>query len=448
MAASDSENRTRSLPAAAALCLALVGAASMLYYHEWIFMPGVKAVRAATGLGHGYSFGNDFYQVWLTARKCVPERCDAYSPETTREIQMGLYGRLLDSRIPTDPVDRRIFPYPAFTDLLFWPASQLPFQVVRVALVPILTALAVATILIWLRAFAWHLRWPWIAALILLVLTSYPALEGLYAGQLGLIVGFLLASTVLALQRGQLTLAGVLLALSTIKPQTTVLVILYFLLWSLQDWPRRRRFWAGMFSTMLLLMGTSLAVWPHWIISWLNTLVAYHGYTTPPLVKEILLAPLGTYATGVARLITAVFVVVALVLSWRNRHAPVGSIQFWRTLSLLLAITTIAILPGQAVYDHLILLPGILLLMRYWRELRGSGRVPRILMTVGAIVLFWPWAAAFVLIVVRPLLSAQYFFSRAVFYLPIRTAASIPFAVLALLVYARRIKLNESREAS
>lgn len=420
----------------------------MLYYHEGIFMPGVLAVRAATGLGHGYSFGNDFYQVWLTARKCVPERCDVYSPEMTREIQMGLYGRLLDSRIPTDPVDRRIFPYPAFTDLLFWPASQLPFEVVRIALVPILAVLVVTTILMWLRAFAWRLHWPWIVALVLLVLTSYPALEGLYAGQLGLIVGFLLASSVLALQRGRLLLAGVLLALSTIKPQTTVLVILYFLLWSFADWPRRSRFLAGLFSTMFLLMGASLAVWPHWIISWLNTLVAYHGYTTPPLVKEILLDPLGSYASRFARLITAVLIVVALVLSWRNRRAALDSIQFWRTFSLLLAITTIAILPGQAVYDHLILLPGILLLLRYWRELRASGRIQRILMTVGAIVLFWPWAAAFGLIAVRPLLTPQYFFSRAVFYLPIRTAASIPFAVLALLVYVRRIKLDGNREAS
>ena len=41
----------------------------MLYYHQGMFMPRVVAVGAAEGLGNGYSFGNDFYQVWLTTRQ-------------------------------------------------------------------------------------------------------------------------------------------------------------------------------------------------------------------------------------------------------------------------------------------------------------------------------------------------------------------------------------------
>ena len=89
-----------------ALCLALAGAASMLYYHQGLFMPQVVAVRTAQGLGNGYSFGNDFYQVWLGAREWLHERRDPYSPEMTRDIQIGLYGRPLDR--PGDQVDRRV----------------------------------------------------------------------------------------------------------------------------------------------------------------------------------------------------------------------------------------------------------------------------------------------------------------------------------------------------
>jgi len=130
-----------------------------------------------------------------------------------------------------------------------------------------------------------------------------------------------------------------------------------------------------------------------------------------------------------------------MILAWRNRAAAYGSFAFWITLTLLLAITTITILPGQAVYDHLILLPGILLLARYRGELHNAGLGPRTLLAVGALVLFWPWIAAFALIVLRPFLAPAYFNSTAFFSLPIRTAASLPFAVLALLAWTFRIKM-------
>jgi hypothetical protein len=112
------------------------------------------------------------------------------------------------------------------------------------------------------------------------------------------------------------------------------------------------------------------------------------------------------------------------------------------TLSLLLAITSVTLLPGQAIYDHVILLPGIFLLLRYRRELSNAGRVPRTLLTIGALVLFWPYGAAFALIMLRPLLSTDVFNSTAIFALPIRTAASLPFGVLALLAWMTRVRVN------
>ena len=426
----------------------------MLYYHQGMFMPRVVAVRTAAGLGNGYSFGNDFYQVWLTSRQWLREGSDPYSPEMTREIQTGLYGRPLDPNRPTDPVDRRVFPYPAFTDLLFWPAAEFRFEVVRVVVVCALAALTFASVLLWLRALDWlsfdsrindwRVSGSWLAVIIALTLTSYSALEALFAAQLGLLVEFLLATSLLALRRNRFLLAGILMAITTIKPQMTVLAIAYLLLWSVHDWRVRGRFCLGFFSTLTLLVGTSLAVLPHWIPSWTHTVLAYRHYTRPPLVTEVLTSPLGSRLSPPATfLLTAASIILAIVLAWRNRAAAFGSFAFWITLTLLLSITTITILPGQAVYDHLILLPGILLLARYRRELHNAGLGARTLLAVGALVLFWPWIAAFALIVLRPLLAPAYFNSTAFFSLPIRTAASLPFAVLALLAWTLRIKYKE-----
>jgi hypothetical protein len=416
----------------------------MLYYHQGMFMPRVVAVRTAAGLGNGYSFGNDFYQVWLTSRQWLHQGSDPYSPEMTREIQTGLYGRPLDPNRPTDPIDRRVFPYPAFTDLLFWPSAEFRFEVVRVVVVCALAALTFASVLLWLHALDWSLNPSWLAGILFLTLTSYSALEALFAAQLGLLVAFLLAASLFALRRNRFLLAGILMALTTIKPQMTVLAIAYLLLWSVHDWRVRSRFCLGFVSTFALLIGTSLVALPHWIQSWTHTVLAYRHYTRPPLVTEVLTSPLGPHLSAPATFVlTAASIILAMILAWRNRAAAFGSFAFWITLTLLLSITTITILPGQAVYDHLILLPGILLLARYRAELRNAGLGPRTLLAVGALVLFWPWVAAFALIVLRPLLAPAYFNSPAFFSLPIRTAASLPLAVLALLAWTLRIKYKE-----
>jgi hypothetical protein len=432
----DSRPGTSPHFAVLAFCLALVGAGSMLYYHQGIFMPGVLQMRSATGLGNGYSFGNDFYPIWLTVRQWQVAHRDPYSPEITREIQTGLFGRPLDARNPGDPpIDYREFAYPAFADLLLWPTAALDFPKLRLVLAVLLPLLTVASIWLWVLALEWRVLPLWFAVLVVLTLCNYQVLEALFAEQPGLIVGFLLASSALALSRDRLLLSGALISLTLIKPQMTLLAISYLLLWSLAD-RGRRRFWAGFLATMLPLVGASLLIWPHWVGQWVRTVLGYHRYATPSLVWLLPGAALGPY---VGTLAIAALLSLAVFLAWRNRAAAAGSLQFWLTFSLLLAITSVTILPGQAIYDHLILLPGVLLLLRYWREIRALGRVPGILLAVGAVVLFLPWVAAFALIALRPLLSPQYFFSNAVFYLPIRNAAPLPFMALILLAYARRI---------
>lgn len=439
MAAPNSETRRSSRFAVLVLSLAVVGATAMLYYHLRLFMPRAMEVVATRNLGGGYSFGNDFYPVWLTSREWLRQGRDPYSEQMTREIQLGLFGRPLDPKISTDPlVDYRTFAYPAFTDLLFWPTAEFPFPVVRVVLGLLLAVLTLTSVLLWMRALSWSLTWPWQAVIFLLTLFSYPVLEGLYAGQLGLLIGFLLAAAVLALQRGRLLLAGILMALTAIKPQMTMLALFYLLLWCFVDWRRRKAFCLGFSSTTLALVGSALIVWPRWILSWTHVVVGYHRYAKPPLVVEVFAVPLGYNEMGFVPLaMIAILLIVALILAWKNRYFTAQSIQFWLSLSLLLGITVIALLPGQAIHDHLILLPGIFLLSSRWREM-SSTRIQRALLALLAGILVWPWIASLALIALRPILSHQQFYSKAIFVLPLRTAAVFPFVVLGLLTLALR----------
>jgi Glycosyltransferase family 87 len=439
MSSPDSGNHSSSRLALLALSLALLGAAAMVYYHLGLFMPHVLEVGATRNLAGRYAFGDDFYPVWVTSREWLRERRDPYSAEVTRDIQQGLFGRPLDARTPTDPLtDYRTFAYPAFTDLLFWPAAEFPFPVVRVVVVASLGALTLASVLLWMGALSWRVNWRWATVIVVLTLASYPVLEGLYAGQLGLLVGFLLTASMLALRRGRFLLSGILMAFTTIKPQMSALVILYLLVWTSHDWRARGRFCIGLFSTGILLVGTALAVWPRWIQSWIHVVLGYHRYARPPLVGEVFAEPLGTSAAGPATLLMiALLLIVAMMVAWRNRAAATESSEFWFTLSVLLAITSVTLISALAVYDHVILLPGIFLLASRW-EAWASTWARKLLLALGVAVLLWPWMAALSVIALRPLLTDQQFYSKAVLALPLRTAAAFPFVVLGLLALAMR----------
>ena len=431
-------NRTLAAPA---LCLAIIGAAAMLYYHLHLFIPHALQVRAAQGYGRGYAFGDDFYPIWLVARQTRLEHGDPYSPQMTREIQTGLFGRPLDRSNSNLLADYREFAYPAFTELLLSPTAAVEFPTLRLILAVLLPVLTVASIWMWLRALQWRLPLLWFAVVAVLALCNYAALEAFYAEQPGLIVAFLLASSMLALRRNRLLLAGILLSLTLIKPQMTLLAAFYLVLWSLAD-RRRVRLAVGFLVTTLLMVSVSLWIWPHWMLEWIRVLLGYHRYATPPLVTLLLGTTAGPY---LGRVVIFALLSGGILLAWQNRRAHIDSRDFWLTLSVLLAITSVAILPGQAVYDHLILLPGILLLVRDRRALRSLGRIPATLLALGAIVLGWQWIAALGVIAAHVWLSPVKF--EAILTLPIRTAASLPFAVLALLFYATKINRALKQES-
>jgi Glycosyltransferase family 87 len=413
--------------------LSVLCAAGIAYYHLGLFVPRAIEVRTAQGFGGGHSFGADFYPIWLTSRRGMLLREDPYSPEMTRRIQIGLFGRTLDfgsaAPVPSALRDYRAFAYPAFVDVLFWPLALLPFFVVRIALAVILAAATALSIVLWLRAFRLRIGRVALVSLTLLTLSSYAVLEGLFAEQFGLLVGFLLAALLAALVDGRLFFSGSLLALTLIKPQMTALVIAYLLLWSLAEWRVRWRFVGGFVFMAALLGISSLLVWPHWIGEWLRVVVGYRQYSTPRLAVYLLGNELGPRLGPV---LIAALVVSAIVLAWRMRRAAPKSGEFPLTISLMLALTTITLLPGHAVYDHVVLLPGIILIALSWRAFAASSRVFRVVLRVTALVLFWQWMLAPVVIALRPILSQQLFFST-VITLPIRTAASIPFGVLVLL---------------
>jgi hypothetical protein len=92
-------------------------------------------------------------------------------------------------------------------------------------------------------------------------LVFFPLLNGIYYGQVQLLILFLVVGTVLAAQRGHPAIAGVLLALAIGFRLTPAVIVLYF------AWSRNWRALAWTIAAVALLVGITLAVgWgPRWV---------------------------------------------------------------------------------------------------------------------------------------------------------------------------------------
>ena len=96
----------------------------MWFYVRRVLVPYQRADAAI----HGRPRGNlsDLYPRWLGARELLLRHRDPYSPEITREIQAGYYGRPLDPARAGDPKDEEGFAYPVYVVFLLAPAIKLP----------------------------------------------------------------------------------------------------------------------------------------------------------------------------------------------------------------------------------------------------------------------------------------------------------------------------------
>ena len=399
-------------------------AAGMGYYYFELFLPYAHSQLETAGITRGYRYGCDFYPLWLTTRQILQDRNNPYTQETTNQIQIGLYGRTLN-RPGDPPANYRAFAYPLYADFLALPVATLPFSIVQAIGSILFPLIVVCTCWLWMRFLNLSLTPASLFSLFALTLASYPVLEGLYALQPSVIVALLLAGTAAALARNRLGIAGVLLALASIKPQLILIIALWLLIWASANSARRRFSFSFLATLSALFLAAWLAV-PGWLLPWVHALVAYRQYTDPPL-SHLDFGAIAGYLFAIALL------AIGSVGTFRSRRANAESPQFAITFSYLLAITVLIAPSSLAVYDHILLIPAILWLLSR-KDIVFKNRSPILVLGFAATAaISWPWLAA-TGVALHSLVSPE--IHRSVWItLPLRTAASIPFAIVALWLF-------------
>lgn len=369
--------------------LALLMAASMWLYVQLVLIPYQVTESPMRESPRGNL--SDLYPRWLGARELLLHHRDPYSVDITRESQIGYYGRPLDPTRPSDPKDQQGFAYPVYVVLLLAPTVTLPFSTVHRLFFWLFIALTAASVPLWMRMLRWRVSRVALFIWIVLTLSCFPAIQALKLQQLTLLVAPLIACAMYALARDRLIICGVLLALASIKPQLVILLVIWLCIWAIGEWHERQFLVWSYVISMSVLMISGEVLLPGWIPEFYGAVKNYNRYTGGGnLLMDFLPSVFG-------RLTSALIIGMLLIFAWRYRRATPRTLVFQWLLCLTIATTLLVI--RYSPYNLLLLLPCIMVPVRAWRELWGKSRICRLLCSIGALAVFWPFLESVVLVI-------------------------------------------------
>jgi hypothetical protein len=403
--------------------LAMLCAIGMWTYFDRVLIPH----QIGDAASHDRPRGNlsDLYPRWVGARELLLRGRDPYSKDVTREIQIGYYGRALDLSRPYDPRDQAGFAYPVYVVFTLAPTVRLPFRIVQKWFFWLLVILTSASTLLWLRLLQWSAP-PWIQiSLLALTLGNLGVVQGLKLQQMSLLVAGLIAIAIMLLVADYAVAAGILLAVTTIKPQLMVLLLLWLALWTAADWRRRYRLAISFLATMAVLLAASEWYLPHWIPRFWQAVREYQQYTGARSVLDSLIGAPWSW------MLEAVALAAMLGACYRERRQGANTSGLAYMISLVLA-TTVLLVPISAPYNQVLLVPALLLLLKERRTIWKSDLVIRVLVLITAGLIFWPWVSSTVLAGLSFVLPAQTI-ERA-WAIPSWTMTQVPVGVAALML--------------
>jgi hypothetical protein len=336
----------------------------------------------------------DLYSPWMGTRELLLRGSNPYGPEVTHEIQMAFYGHPIDQKYGepgANVINEQRFAYPVYVVFLLAPTVHADFQSLQAWAAAILALLTALGVILWMDVVRWRLSKALTAALILFTLSTPQVMQGLRLRQLALVVAFLLAVSAWCTIRNHLALAGIALALSTIKPQMVVFPLAWFLLWGVSAWSRRWPLLAGFSITFAVLVGLGELLLPGWPRFFLNGLMAYRNYVATPSILSTILG------TSVGLIVSGLIVASLLALAWRNRYADAR--EFIQVLAAFLLAAAL-VLPLMYPFNQVLLLLPAIVIAEKWPTLSRVGR--RVL----AAVIAWPWITRLVLLLLPPRLDS------------------------------------------
>lgn len=380
---------------------------------EYHFNVEIGTQKAALG---------DLYSPWFGSRSLLLYGRNPYGPEVTHDIQVAFYGAEVHQTFQpgTRIIDEQRFAYPVYIVFFFGPFVHFGFETLQSWALVVLALSVVCTVKLWLSVARWKTSMATAWATMAFFLASPQIAQGLRLRQVGVVDAFFLALAAWLAMRTHLLLTGAMLAICTIKPQMTLLPLLWLLIWSLGDVRKRWKLPIAFGVVLAVLFGAGDLLLPGWTHYFLAGLVAYRKYGPVTSLLQLTLGNTTGSIVGIG-LIAAV-----AAWSWKRRKCEADSEDFVNTLAWFLIVGSVA-MPLMVPFNQILLILPALILLRDWKALPVAARI-------GFVVLVsWGWIVPIVLIASRVSVSSP----RILPLLPSALVLFVPF-ILPILLISRR----------
>jgi hypothetical protein len=313
--------------------------------------------------------GNDFLARWMGARYWVMEGVSPYDEQVSLASQRVVYGHAADIR---KGEDKNHFVYPLYSMIFFAPFGPLDYNLARALWMTLVEVSLFLLAIVSLRLVEWQVPVYKTVALIIFTLLWYHGVRTIILGQFAALNALLITLALLLILRKQDFAGGMLLALSTAKPQMVFLLVPFVFLWALSV--RRRDVIGGLLVGMAVLIGASLALLPSWPLEWLRQLLDYPTYT-PQTASP--LSMIANSMPGISRqlgLFLHVFFVAYMLLEWVLAW---GKDQQWfRWTALMTIVITNLVAYRTATTNFMMMLPALFLVFSLWEaRWRNGGKI-------------------------------------------------------------------------
>lgn len=299
--------------------------------------------------------GNDFMVRWVGTRYWLTKGISPYDQAVSSAAQEAIYGR------PANPQwgeDLAHFAYPLPVAMLLAPLGLLPFPLARAIWMTILLTSLLAIAVMGALIAKWKPGRSVAITLALFAVFWYPGFRAVILGQFAVVNAVFMIAALLAVQRERDRAAGILLGLSTLKPQMSVLLIPFVILWAI--WAKRYSVIRWALGSVFVIYGASLILLPRWPSEWLSTLIEYTQYNPVGAPIEVLVdaVPFLPEATSLA---VAAALLIYLLREWIVALAKSDSWFQW-TAALTIVITHLAAI-RTATTNYVNMLPALILVL-------------------------------------------------------------------------------------
>lgn len=238
----------------------------------------IGAVIGLTWVNYQFSSqnpgGNDFLARWNGAHEWLIHGANPYSDQVSIVAQRMIYGRMANI---ANGEDIAHFVYPLYSMVFFAPFGLMEYTLARAVWMTVLEFVLIALTFVSLRLTDWKLKPVILIAILIFSILWYPSVRTIILGQFSGINALLILIALLCIKYDYDKAAGILLALSTCKPQMSYLLIIFVMIWAIRS--SRHWIWLSFLISMGILVGVGWFLLPGWPIDWLRQMLNYPGYT-------------------------------------------------------------------------------------------------------------------------------------------------------------------------